>query len=191
MTCGPSGPPSPCLWSRGRPSWQQLWERALQEHIFHHHELPRGVRLQLPSWWQPGDAITRPLTHEEIASPMPALHFPPHSSKTSPSAARQNAAKSRSTPSCATGSSTCWTSGGQNDRGGMQRCLCEVQRLCPGMFDGIHPNTPYRWKRSAPAEAQLGRKTLLSPADMTRLSEHILRVPDVLCLGARMARRGG
>ena len=28
--------------------------------------------------------------------------------------------------------------------------LCEVQRLCPRMFDGLNPNTPYRWKRSAP-----------------------------------------
>ena len=52
------------------------------------------------------------------------------------------------------------------------------------MFDGINPNTPYRWKRSAPRAAPLGRKTLLSPADMTRLSEHILRVTDVLCLSA-------
>ena len=66
-------------------------------------------------------------------------------------------------------------------RWGMQQCLCEVQRLGPGMLDGINPNTPYRWKRSAP-RAALSRKTLLSPADMTRLSEHILRVTDVLCL---------
>ena len=66
----------------------------------------------------------------------------------------------------------------------MQRCLCEVQRLCPGMFDGINPNTPYRWKRSAPRAETLGRKTLLSPADTTRLSEYILRVTDVLCLSA-------
>ena len=57
-----------------------------------------------------------------------------------------------------------------------------------GMFDGINPNTPYRWKRSSPAEAPLGRKTLLSPADTTRLSEHIMRVSDVLCLTAVMIR---
>ena len=50
------------------------------------------------------------------------------------------------------------------------------------MFDGINQNTPYRWKRSAAAPH--GRKRLLSPADMTRLSEHILRVTDVLCLSA-------
>ena len=51
--------------TRGRPSWQQLWERALQDHIMNHHELPHGVRLKRPVWWRPGEAIDRPLTHEE------------------------------------------------------------------------------------------------------------------------------
>ena len=69
-------------------------------------------------------------------------------------------------------------------RWGMQRCLAEVQRLCLGMFDGINLNAPYRWKRSPPRAAPLGRKTLLSPADMTRLGEHIMRVTDVLSLSA-------
>ena len=36
--------------TRGRPSWQQLWERALQDHIMNHHELPHGIRLQRPVW---------------------------------------------------------------------------------------------------------------------------------------------
>ena len=49
------------------------------------------------------------------------------------------------------------------------------------MFDGINPNTPYRWKRSAPRAETRGRRSMLSPADMTRLSEHIMRVTDVLC----------
>ena len=45
--------------------------------------------------------------------------------------------------------------------------------------------------------SRLGRKTVLSLADMTRLSEHTMRVSEVLCLGddqepgARMARRRG
>ena len=67
-------------------------------------------------------------------------------------------------------------------RWGMQQCLCEVQRLYSGMFNGINPNTPCRWKWSAPRAALPGRKTLLSLADMTWLSEHIVRVTDVLCL---------
>ena len=66
----------------------------------------------------------------------------------------------------------------------MQWCLAEVQRLCPGMFDGINLNTPYRWKRSAPRAAPLGRRTPLSPADTTRLSESVMRVTDVLCFSA-------
>ena len=66
----------------------------------------------------------------------------------------------------------------------MRRCLCEVQRLCRGVFDGIDPNTPYRWKRSAPRAETLGRRSMLSPADTTRLSEHIMKVTDVLCLSA-------
>ena len=46
-------------------------------------------------------------------------------------------------------------------RWSMQQCLCQVWRLCPGMFDGTNPNTPGRWKRSAPRAAPLSRKTLL------------------------------
>ena len=53
--------------TRGRPSRQQLWERALQDHFLEHHELPHGVRLQRPVWWRPGEAIDRSLTHEELA----------------------------------------------------------------------------------------------------------------------------
>ena len=50
-----------------RSSWQQHWERALHEHILHHHELSHGVRLQRPVWWRSGDTIAQPLTHEEVA----------------------------------------------------------------------------------------------------------------------------
>ena len=102
--------------TRGRPSRQQLWERALQDHILEHHELPHGVRLQRPVWWRPGEAIDRP-AHNTRRSPTPRLPVPrqplqpPHSLKTSPAAVVRSAARSRSTPSPATGSSTCWTSG--------------------------------------------------------------------------------
>ena len=67
LSVGLSWPPVKWRRSAGRASWQQLWERALQEHIPHHLELPHGVRLQRLVWWQPGDATARPLTHEEIA----------------------------------------------------------------------------------------------------------------------------
>ena len=62
LSVGLSWPPDRRRRSAGRPSWQQLWESALQEHILHHHELPHGVRLQRPAWWRPGETIDRPLT---------------------------------------------------------------------------------------------------------------------------------
>ena len=34
---------------RGRPSWQQLWERALQEHIMKSPRPPAGIHLQRPA----------------------------------------------------------------------------------------------------------------------------------------------
>ena len=46
---------------------QQRSERALQEHILRHHELPHVVRLHRPGWWRQGQTIARLLTHEEIA----------------------------------------------------------------------------------------------------------------------------
>ena len=90
--------------------------------------------------------------------------------------------RGRSTASCATGFSTCPATGRQNVNEVYRRCLGKVRCLCPGMFEGINQNTPFRKKRSAAAPH--GRRSLLSPADMTRLSEHILRVSDVLCLSA-------
>ena len=53
--------------TRSRPSWQQLLERALQDHILDHHELPHSVRWERPASWRPGEAIDQPLTHEELA----------------------------------------------------------------------------------------------------------------------------
>ena len=68
LSVGLSWPPERYTKTRGRPSWQQLWERALQDHILNHRELPHGIRLQRPAWWRPGEAIDRPLTHEELAN---------------------------------------------------------------------------------------------------------------------------
>ena len=67
LSVGLSWPPVKRRRSAGRPSWQQLWERALQHHTLEHHDLPHGVRLQRPAWWRPGEAIDQPLTHEELA----------------------------------------------------------------------------------------------------------------------------
>ena len=174
--------------TRGRPSRQQLWERALQDHILEHHELPHGVRLQRPVWWRPGEAIDRTLTHEElvhIKTPRAAPATPAAALvEDEPSGSGSKRRKVQVDPIARDWFLDMLGQWRRERRWDMRRCLCEVQRLCPGVFDGIDPNTPYRWKRSAPRAETRGRRTLLSPADMTRLSEHIMKVTDVLCLSA-------
>ena len=168
---------------RGRRSRQEHWERALQEHILEHHELPHGISLQRPAWWRPGEAIDRPLTHVELAHiKTPCAAAAPVEDEPSGSASKR---RKIHVDSIARDWFLDMVDQWKTERRwDMRRCLREVQRLCPGMFDGIDKNTPYRWKRSAPRAAPLGRRTLLTPADTTRLSEHIMKVTDVLCLSA-------
>ena len=139
---GLSWPPAKRRRSAGRPTWRQLWERALQEHILHHHELPHGVRLQRLGWWQPGDANARPLTHEEIAhvstraapaAPTAALV------EDEPSGSGTKRRKIRVDPTVRDWFPDVMDQWRTERRWGMQQC------------DGVKPNTPYRWKRSAPA----------------------------------------
>ena len=189
LSVGLSWPPDRYTkFPRGRPSRQQLWERALQEHIMNHHELPHGVRLQRPAWWRPGEAINRPLSHEELAhtkTPRAAPATPAAALvEDEPSGSASKRRKMHVNPIARDWFLDMLDQWRRERRWDMQRCLCEVQRLCPGMFDGIDPNTPCRWKRSAPRAAPLGRRTLLTPADTTRLSEHIMKVTDVVCLSA-------
>ena len=167
--------------TRGRPSRQQLWERALQDHILEHHELPHGVRLQRPVWWRPGEAIDRPLTHEELAHTKTPAAAPVEDE---PSCSASKRRKFHVNPIARNWFLDMLDQWKTERHWDMRRCLCEVQRLCPGMFDGIDKNTPNRWKRSAPRAETRGRRSMLSPADMTRLSEHTMRVTDVLCLSA-------
>ena len=78
LSVGLSWPPVRQQRFAGRP-WQRVWERGLQEHIFHHHEFPHGVRSQPPDWRRPGETIALPLTQEEIAdtiTPCAALAAP-------------------------------------------------------------------------------------------------------------------
>ena len=172
--------------TRGRPSRQQLWERALQEHIMNHHELPQGISLQRPAWWRPGEAIDRPLTHEELAqikTPCAAA-APVEDDQDEPSSSTSKRRKVLVDPIARDWFLDMVDQWKTERRWDMRRCLCEVQRLCPGMFDGIDKNTPYRWKRSAPRAEARGRRSMLTPADTTRLSEYIMKVTDVLCLSS-------
>ena len=115
LSVGLSSPPDRRLRSLARSSWQQHWERALQEHIFHLRELPHGVRLQRPVWWQPGDAPPDRL-HEEITHTSSPCTVP--TAPAAPAAALVEDEPSGSgTTSCATRSSTCPTREGQNGDG--------------------------------------------------------------------------
>ena len=141
--------------------------------------------MQRPAWWRPGEAIDRPLTHEELAiikTPCAAPAAAPGEDGPSSSASKRR--KIHVDPIARDWFLDILDQWKTERRWDMPLCLCEVQRLCPGVFDGIDPNTRYRWKRSAPRAETRGRKSLLSSADMTRLSEHIMRVTDVLCLSA-------
>ena len=195
LSVGLSWPPFKRRRSAGRPSWQQLWERALQEHILHHHELPHGVRLQWPDWW------ALPLAHEEIADVKLLVPLPPSTpaaalvEESSGSTAKRR--KVQVDPIVRDWFLDMLDQWKTERRWGIQRCLCEVQRVFPAMFDRINHSTPYRWKRSSPRAAALGRKTLLSPADTAERAHPASDrrpVPqrcDDQEPGARMARRRG
>ena len=135
LSVGLSWPPVKRWRSAGRPSWQQLWECTLQEHILHHLELPHC-----------------PLTAAGLVATRRDHRPPAHVDPIVRDWFLDVMDRWRTVR-----------------RWGMQQCLAEVRRLCPRMFEGI-----------APAEASLGRRTLLLPADMTRLSEHITWVKQLL-----------
>ena len=65
----------------------------------------------------------------------------------------------------------------------MQQCLCEVQRPVSRDVRRDQPERSLSLETER-HEQHRGKRTLLSPADTTRLSEHIMRVTDVLCLSA-------
>ena len=238
-TCAPSGPPSCCLLvsighhtsgggppdapagsSTGNVLSRSTSSTTMSSRMVSAYSGQAGGDQETPS---PDRSHTRRLSTPALPVPPrpPQPPQPLHSLKTSTAAARHNAAKSRSTPSCATFprrvgpvEDTTAVEHTPDERPSQQslagrhrrnedverfeprgdRSMLEGmvrenrrkgsgQRRRPGMFDGINLNTPYRWKRSAPRAAPLGRKTSISPANTTRLSEHILRVSDVLCLG--------
>ena len=106
-----------------------------------------GSRMVSAHSAQPGGDQENPSTGRSRTrrSPTSKLFLPPrpplppqplHSLKTSPAAARQNAAKSRSTPSCATGSSTCWTCGRENGDGACSVACVRCNDFAPGCLTG-------------------------------------------------------
>ena len=108
------------------------------------------------AWWRAGETIAQPFTDEEIVY-------------TSTPCATPAAALVEDEPRGSTATRDQWKT---ERRWGMQRCLCDVWWLCPGLFNGINRNTPNRWKRSAPRAAPLGRRTLLSRAGHDTRAHH-------------------
>ena len=120
----------------GRPSWQQLWERALQEHILHHHAAYSGRTGGAQEAPSPACSHMRKSLTSALLVLLPHPLRPLHSLKTSPAAARQNAAKSTSIPSCATGSSTCPATGRQNGTGAYRSAWVRSGACVPGCSTG-------------------------------------------------------
>ena len=170
--------------TRGRPSRQQLWERALQDHIMNHHELPQGIRLQRPAWWRPGEAIDRPLTHEELAhikTPCAAPAAAPVEDEPSSSASKRR--KVHVDPVARDWFLDMvdqWKPSGAGTCGG----ACARSSACaPSCSSGSTRTLPTAGS-GARHEQRRGRGSMLAPTDTTRLSEHTMRVTDVLCLSA-------
>ena len=87
-----------------------------------HHEPPRMVSAcsARSGGDQEKPSTGRSHTRSSPTPRLPVPRQPPqplHSLKTSPAAVHRSGARSTSTPLPATGSSTCWTSGRQNDDG--------------------------------------------------------------------------
>ena len=178
--------------TRGRPSRQQLWERALQDHILEHHELPHGVRLQRPAWWRPGEAIDRPLTHEELAHTKT-----PRAAPAAP--ATPAAALVEDEPSCSASKrrkihvnpiARDWFLD-MLDQWKTERHWGHAAVLVRGpapvpleCSTGSTRTLPIAGSGARHEQRRLAGEACCRPADTTRLSEHIMKVTDVLCLSA-------
>ena len=118
---------------------------ALQEHILHHHELPHGVRLQRLGWWQPGDAIARPLSHEEIAHvSTPAAPAAPATAlvEDEPTGSGTKRRKIHVDPIVRDWFLDMMNQWRTERRWSMHHCLAEVRRLCPGCCSTGSIRTP-------------------------------------------------
>ena len=42
-----------------RPTFQEAWDRAVQQHILQFQDLPDGAYLTRAAWWRPGQPVVR------------------------------------------------------------------------------------------------------------------------------------
>ena len=144
VSVGLSWPPGTRCRSAGRSSWRQHWERALQEHILHHYELPHVSAYSSRAGGNeetlfPARSLTSRSPTSALQAPWPPQ--PLHSLK-SPAAPVRSAAKSTSTQSPATGSSTCWTSGGESGDGTCSGACARSSVCAPGCSTGSTRTLP-------------------------------------------------
>ena len=131
-------------WSRGRPSWQQHWDgnvlfrstssTTMSARMVSAYRSRVGSNQETPS---PHRSLRRRSPTSTLRPPQPL-----HSSKTNRAAAVRSAARSTSTPSCATGSSTCWTSGRHNDDGARSSACAKSSACAPGCSTGSTRTLP-------------------------------------------------
>ena len=179
MTCGPSGPPSPCLlglsWppvkrrrSAGRPSWQQLWN------VLCWSTSSTTIRSRMVSAYsaRPGGDQETPSTGRSRTrrSPTSKLLVPPrrpgsiHSSRcTRWRRAQQQHGKTPQSPGRPHRARLVPRHAGplqgQNDDGACSVAWVKSSDFCPGMFDGINPNsTSYRWKTERALKSSTARQ---------------------------------
>ena len=164
LSVGLSWPPDRYTKARGRPSWQQLWERALQEHIMNHHELPQGIRLQRPAWWRPGEAIDRPLTHEELAYIKTPAAAPVEDEPSCSASKRRKIHVNPIARDWFLDMLDQWKPSGTGTCSGAVRGPAS---LPIGVFAGINPNTPLSLEAERATSRDHGRRSMLTPADTT------------------------
>ena len=182
--------------SAGRTSWQQLCERAFQEHNLHHHELPHDVRLQQPGCWQPQDATARPLTHEEIAHvSTPAAPAAPAAAlvEDEPSGSGAKRRKIDVDPIVRDWFPDVMDQWRTEQRWGIQQRLCEVWRLCLRRDQPEH-SLPLETERTTSSTARQENCCLTRRDDTAQRARHagdrrpVSQRGDDQRLGARLAR---
>ena len=165
MTCGPSGPPSPCLLvcvghHSGGGSPPDAPAGSSCGNVFSRSTSSTTVRSRMVSAY---NGLTGGA--QEVPSPAAQSRGDRPYQRSSPAApATPAAALVEDEPSSSTAKRRKvhvdpivrdWflrRDGPVEGTTAMDHAavLCEVRCLCPRMFDGINQNTPYRWKRSPP-----------------------------------------
>ena len=160
--------------SARRPSWQQqLWERALLEHIFQHHELPHAVRLNRPTANSRGQHSGRPSRCTRRRGAQRQRYEAPQNPRRP---RRARLVRRRDGP--------------VEDRAAMEHAAVLVRSPAPVPQD-VRRDQPTAGNAAHQQQHRSARRLCCHPQTMTMLSEHTMRVTDVLCFSALTIRGSG